>query len=385
MSGLDIVFQPTRLDDAEMALRHEVRDFLRREFPPGEYRPNLGFGGYSPDFSRRLAARGWVGMAIPREYGGQGRTAVERFIVVEELLRVGAPVGAHWIADRQSGPVILAVGTEAQRNRFLPAISRGECYFSIGMSEPDSGSDLASVRTIAEAVPGGWRLRGRKIWTSNAHLNHFAITLCRSGPTQGDRHAGLSQFIVDLHSPGVVVHPVRLIDGSHHFNEVTLDDVFVPDDMVLGRIGDGWAQVTSELTFERAGPDRYLSTFPLLERYVAERGALDGTPGAADRIGRLGARLWTIRQLGLAIARAVDRGEAPSVHAALVKDLGTTFEQELVDVIGDLVDDEPSQDSPSLLVALLADAVLNAPAFTIRGGTTEVLRMIAARGLGVGG
>jgi alkylation response protein AidB-like acyl-CoA dehydrogenase len=385
MSGLDIVFQPTRLDDAELALRHEVREFLRQEFPPGEYRPNLGFGGYSPDFSRRLAARGWVGMAIPREYGGQGRTAVERFIVVEELLRAGAPVGAHWIADRQSGPVILAFGTEAQRVRFLPAICRGECYFSIGMSEPDSGSDLASVRTVAEPVPGGWRLRGRKIWTSNAHLNQFAITLCRSSPLTADRHAGLSQFIVDLHSPGVVVHPVHLIDGSHHFNEVELDDVFVPDDLVLGQIGAGWRQVTSELTFERAGPDRYLSTFPLLERYVAERAALDGTvERAAGRIGRLGARLWTIRQLGLAIARAVDRGDAPAVQAALVKDLGTTFEQELVRVIGDLVDDEASQDSPSLLIALLAEAVLNAPAFTIRGGTTEVLRMIAARGLGVG-
>lgn len=383
MPGPDIAFRPTRFTDAELALRREVREFVREEFPPGEYRPNLGFGGYSPEFSRRLAARGWVGMAIPREYGGRGRTTVERFIVVEELLRAGAPVGAHWVADRQSAPVILAFGTAEQRKRFLPAISAGECYFSIGMSEPDSGSDLASVRTAAERVPDGWRLRGRKIWTSNAHVNHYAIVLCRTSPLESDRHAGLSQFIVDLHAPGVVVRPLYLIDGSHHFNELELDDVLVPDDMVLGEIGAGWRQVTSELTFERAGPDRYLSTFPLLERYLAERGA-DTGPATAERLGALGARLWTIRQLGLAVARAVDGGAAPAVQAALVKDLGTTFEQEVVRVIGDLVESEPSPDSTSLLLSLLAEAVLNAPAFTIRGGTTEVLRMIAARGLGVG-
>jgi alkylation response protein AidB-like acyl-CoA dehydrogenase len=384
MADVGVLFRPTQFTDGELELRREVREFIRQEFSPGEYRPNLGFGGHSPEFSRKLADRGWVGMAIPREYGGRGRSTVERFIVVEELLRAGAPVGAHWIADRQSGPVILAYGTEAQRRRFLPAISRGECYFSIGMSEPDSGSDLASVRTAADRVEGGWSLRGRKVWTSNAHANHYAIVLCRTEPLGADRHIGLSQFVVDLRSPGVGIRPLLLLDGSHHFNEMALDEVFVPDDMVLGEIGAGWSQVTSELTFERAGPDRYMSGFPLLERYIADLAADGSSPLVADRLGRIGARLWAIRQLGLAVARAVDGGAAPAVQAALVKDLGTTFEQEVVRIIGELTDVEVSPDSPALLTALLADAVLNSPAFTIRGGTTQVLRMIAARGLGVG-
>ena len=382
MTLTGISFTPTELTAAERALRSQVQEFLAAEWPAGR-RPNLGFGGYEPEFSRKLAAQGWVGMAIPAQYGGGGRTAVERFIVAEELLGAGAPVGAHWIADRQSGPVILRFGTEEQRQRFLPAICRGECYFSIGMSEPDSGSDLASVRSAAERADGGWRLRGRKVWTSHAHRNHYFIVLCRSSPAGQDRHEGLSQFIVDLKSPGVEISPLLLLDGGHHFNEVVLDDVFVPDDMVLGQVGAGWAQVTSELTFERACPDRYMSTFPLLRQYVAERaGELSGHVAAT--VGRLTARLWAIRQLGLSVARSVDAGAAPRVESALVKDLGTLYEQAVTQVLSDLAACEVTREPDSLFESLLAEAVLNAPSFTIRGGTNQILRTIAARGLGIG-
>ncbi|SDX74988.1 Acyl-CoA dehydrogenase [Modestobacter sp. DSM 44400] len=375
-------FGPTTLSPAEESLRREVREFLAAELPP-DHRPGLGMAArHDPDFSRKLAARGWVGMAIPPEYGGRGRTAVDRFIVTEELLAAGAPIGAHFVADRQTGPALLHYGTEQQRRTFLPAISAGDCYFSLGMSEPDSGSDLASVRTRASRVEGGWTVTGTKVWTSLAHLNHFFAVLCRTSPVEdGNRHAGLSQLIVDLHAPGVTVSPIPYLDGSHHFNEVALEDVFVPDERVLGEIGSGWRQVTSELAYERSGPDRWLSTFTVLREFLREGPGKAVSDEEATVVGRLAARYWAIRQLSLAVARALDAGAAPAVEAALVKEVGTRFEQEVVEVLRTCAETEVDADSGSLFHALLAEAVLTGPSFTLRGGTTEILRSVAAKGL----
>jgi alkylation response protein AidB-like acyl-CoA dehydrogenase len=375
-----VPFSPVTLTIEEDALRMEVREFVARELPRGTYRPGLGMGAaHSPEFSRKMAARGWVGMAIPTEYGGPGRSPMDRFIVVEELLAAGAPVGAHWIADRQTAPTLLAFGSPEQRRRFLPAIAAGTCYFSIGMSEPDSGSDLASVRTMATRVDGGWSLSGTKIWTSGAHLNHFFTVLCRTSPLGDDRHHGLSQMIVDLTSPGLKINPIRFLDGSHHFNEVVLEDVFVPDELVLGEVGMGWQQVTSELAVERSGPDRFLSSWQLLETYVAEHGP--EAAAAAEPLGRVTARTWSIRHLSLSVARDLQLGRSPAVEAAMVKDLGTTFEQEVVATMQAVAEEDPDPGSASLFESLLAEAVVSSPSYTIRGGTTEVLRSVAARGL----
>jgi alkylation response protein AidB-like acyl-CoA dehydrogenase len=374
-----MIFRPTPLSPAEERLRADVRTFLAEELPPG-FRPGLGLGGrHDPEFSRKLAARGWVGMSIPREYGGAGATAVQRFVVVEELLAAGAPILAHWVAERQTAPTVLAFGTEEQRRWFLPRIASGECWFSLGMSEPDAGSDLAAVRTTATRVDGGWMLNGTKIWTSAAHLNHFFVVLCRTSPAE-DRHHGLSQLIVDLHAPGVKISPIPFLDGSHHFNEVVFDDVFVPDERVLGEVGSGWHQVTSELAYERSGPDRYLSVLGLLTHFVAERGpAFDD--GQRAVVGRAAAKLWTIRQLSLAVARSLEHGAAPAVESALVKDIGTLHEQEVVEMLRHVAGQEIDPGGPGLFEELLAEAVLTSPAFTLRGGTTEVLRSIAAKGL----
>lgn len=375
-----MLFVPNALRPTEEDLRHEVREFLRSELPE-DRRPGLGMSAqHDPQFSEVLAARGWVGMALPARYGGQDRGAVDRFVVVEELLAAGAPVGAHWVADRQTGQLLLRFGTEEQRQRFLPEIAAGRCWFSIGMSEPDAGSDLASVRTRAERAEGGWIVNGTKVWTTGAHLNHYFIVLCRTSPVDGDRHNGLSQLIVDLTSNGIKVNPIPFLDGSHDFNEVVLEDVFVPDEMVLGEIGHGWSQVTSELAYERAGPDRYMSVHQLLEQALRHRPALLQQHVVA--FGRLTARLATLRQLSLGVAVAIDGGQSPAIQAAIVKDLGTTFEQEAVAVLRDIVDEPLSVDEHrDLFAELLAQATLIAPSFTLRGGTNEVLRSVAVKGL----
>jgi alkylation response protein AidB-like acyl-CoA dehydrogenase len=333
-----------------------------------------------PAFSKLLAAKGWVGMALPKRWGGGDRGAVDRFVVVEELLRWGAPVGHHWVAERQTGPVINRFGTEAQKERFLPAICRGELSFSIGMSEPDAGSDLASVATRATRAQDGWLLNGTKIWTSGAHENDWFVVLCRTSE-EDDRHRGLSQLIVDLHSDGLEINPIKFLDGTAHFNEVVLTDVFVPDDLVLGEVGHAWTQNTSELAYERGGPDRWLSSFLLVVQWLREHADTAAGERGALLLGDVTARWWGLRQLSLSVARKIDRGEAPAVESALVKEMGTRFEQDVIERVLQLVDLEPSPASASLFERLLSSAVLTGPSFTIRGGTIEILRSVASKGL----
>ena len=372
-------FGLTELSESELALQSEVREFLAGELPRGTFTPGLGMASpRDPEFSRRLAARGWIGMALPKAYGGGDRSAVERFVVVEELLRWGAPVGFHWVADRQTGPMLARFGSEALRQRFLPDICRGEVSFSIGMSEPGAGSDLAAVETRATPVSGGWRVSGTKTWTGGAHVNDWFVVLCRTSD-ESDRHAGLSQLIVDLRAPGITTRPIEYLDGQAFFCEVTLDDVFVPEELLLGRLGDGWAQNTSELAYERAGPERWLSTYLLVEEFVREAWAQDER--ARQMLGEATAKWWGIRSLSLAVARAIDSGQAPAAESALVKELGTRFEQQVLDSVWELVSAEPNAQSGSSFERLLAAAILGAPSFTIRGGTNEILRTVAARAL----
>ncbi|WP_114201760.1 acyl-CoA dehydrogenase family protein [Janibacter anophelis] len=361
-----------------MELRREVRDFLVAERDSGRFTPGVDswITGWDPDFSQRLADRGWVGMTIPTAYEGHGRTFVERFVVTEELIAAGAPVAAHWVADRQAAPSLLRFGTEEQKQYFLPRIAAGECFFAIGMSEPDSGSDLASVRTKARQVDGGWKVNGTKVWTSGAHASEAFFVLARTSPLDpAHRHAGLSQFIVDLGSDGVQVRPIISMTGQHHFNEVHLDDVFVPDARVLGDIGGGWHQVTSELSYERSGPERFLCTFPLFReqaRYAASHPERRADPD----LGRAFSRLRGLHHMSRAVNAAVERGENADTAAAVVKVLGTTFE-------GDLIEEVHMSDAVGEGNPLLDAGLLQRPGFTLRGGTNEVLLGVIARGLGL--
>lgn len=367
---------PHSLDD----LRTEVRNFLAEQSAEGKISRGVDswLTGWDEDFTRALAERGWLGMTVPTEYGGHGRSFLERFVITEELLAAGAPVAAHWIADRQIVPALLKYGNEIQKRTFLPAIVRGERFFAIGMSEPDSGSDLASVRTKATRVDGGWTISGTKVWTSGAHLAHAFICLARTSPVDSThRHDGLSQFVVDLHSVGVGIRPIVSMSGDHHFNEVVLDDVFVSDDMVFGIIGNGWQQVTSELSFERSGPERFLSTFTLLAETAEQMGS-EEVPRHSD-LGRLVARISGLHQMSTAVAGALERHEPADTAAAVVKVLGTTTEGDIAD-FADLLTGDGTPDSYR---AMVERAVVQRPGFTLRGGTNEVLRGVVARGLGM--
>jgi acyl-CoA dehydrogenase len=373
-------FRPIEIPPEAEALRAELRRFLAAEREAGRFTPSFeGWGGFSPEFSRAMGARGWIGMTWPKAYGGQARSPLERYVLTEEMLAAGAPTRAHWVADRQSGPTVLRFGTERQKRTYLPRIARGECYFCIGMSESDSGSDLASIRTRARKVEGGWEVEGAKIWTSNAHRCHMMILFVRTSPRGEDRHAGVSQFLVDLAAPGITVRPIINLANEHDFNEVAFDRVFVPDDMVVGEIGNGWNQVTSELAYERSGPERWLSTYGLLRALVD---AVGPAPGAkeAEAVGRLVAHLVTLRRMSVSVAGMLQEGAAPAIEAALVKDLGTNFEQDIPAVARRIV---PPAARSADFAGALDRAILWAPAFTLRGGTREVLRGIVARALGL--
>jgi alkylation response protein AidB-like acyl-CoA dehydrogenase len=369
-------------------LRLEVRAFLAEQVKAGAFVPHVDtwLTRWDREFTRELGRRGWLGMVIPTEYGGQGRTFLERFVVTEELLVVGAPVAAHWIAERQIGPSLLKYGTEEQKHALLPGISRGDLVFGIGMSEPDSGSDLASVRTRAERVEAGpegrsgWRLTGTKVWTSGAHEADAFFALARSAPLDpGNRHAGLSQFIVDLHSPDIHIRPILSMGGDHHFNEVHLDGVFVPDDRVLGAVGDGWVQVTSELGFERSGPERVLSTFQLLA--AAAQAMHDGRLPTDPALGRHVARVAALHQMSFSVSAALESHQDADVAAAVVKLLGTTEEGDIADYVDTLTTTGWVEDEE--LYTLLHASILQRPGFTLRGGTNEILRGVLARGLGM--
>ncbi|MBY6092343.1 acyl-CoA dehydrogenase family protein [Maritimibacter alkaliphilus] len=365
------------------ALRAEVRAFLAAELGP-DYGPTLrarSWSGHDPAFSRRLGQQGWLGMTLPRAYGGHERSALDRYVVVEELLAAGAPVAAHWIADRQSAPLILHNGTEAQRQLILPKIAAGECYFCIGMSEPDSGSDLAAARTRAERTESGFRINGTKLWTTYAHEAHYMILLARTGPAE-DRHGGLSQFLIDLSTPGITISPILDIAGEHHMNEVSFRDVEVPADALLGQEGEGWKQVMGELAFERSGPDRFLSSFALINALIAQIGTQPDRL-EAQVIGRIAAHLMVLRQMSISVAGMLARGENPAQQATIVKDLGALLEQEIPEIARALTDTAPRPGERDTFAAVLAQTILAAPSFSLRGGTRQILRGIIARGLGL--
>jgi alkylation response protein AidB-like acyl-CoA dehydrogenase len=365
--------------DSAPALREQVRGLVAEHGERDPVRRANSWTKANPQFSKKLGNAGLLGMTWPKEYGGHERSQLERYVVIEELLAAGAPVGAHWIADRQSGPLLLRLGNEELKRRWVPAIARGEAFACIGLSEPNSGSDLASVRTAARRDGDGWALNGQKVWTTGAHVSHFMIALVRS-EAGSERQQGLSQFVIPMDTPGVSVKPIIDLTGAHEFNEVFFEDVRLPETALLGTEGEGWKQATAELSLERAGPERYLSSMVLfleLVRYAAAKQDM----ALQQLIGRLTADAWTLRLMSASVAAKLARGEDPALEATMVKDLGNSYEQaipQLVQAAADLGDTD---------AATLRDVCFYllqvSPSFSLRGGTREIIKGIIARGLGL--
>ena len=375
----------TRIPDEDEALRTEVRAFLSEatQAMPAHIRAR-SWGGYNTAFSRQLGAKGWIGVTLPKAYGGGGRSAFTRYVLVEEFLNFGAPVGAHWIADRQSAPLILKYGTEAQKQFYIPKVCRGEAFFCIGMSEPNSGSDLASVKTRAVPNDKGWLLNGQKIWTTNAHHCQYMIALVRTSGTAEDRHKGLSQVIVDLSLSGVTVRPIEDLSGDSHFCEVFFDNVQLGGDALIGAEGQGGEQVTAELAFERSGPERLFSSIVLFDQWLQYVRTPQGKTEAAQRLaGKVLTQLAPLRAMSVAVQQKLVQGESPIVEAALVKELGTTLEQMIPATIAEDLFARETEEVPVELLMTLKYITEASPSFSLRGGTRDILRGMIARGLGL--
>jgi acyl-CoA dehydrogenase len=364
----------TTVDDParRRRLRMMVRTLTDGWIAQGLYQPRSDSWVRSFDiaFSKALADRGLIGMTWPHRVGGGQYSNRDRLAVTEELLRAGAPVAAHWIADRQIGPAILRHGSERLQQEILPAIASADALFCLGMSEPEAGSDLAAVRTTARRVDGGWVLRGRKQWTTGAHLATHAYVLARTSPSE-HKHEGLSEFIIDMDSPGVTVTPIVDMAGQHHFNEMLLEDVYVPERRLLGSENNGWRQVIEQLSFERGGAERVLSTYPLLIEALARADSIR-RHGAEAALGVLVARLATLRQMLWDLAGELDVGGAPVQEAATLKYLGNAFERDVVEFAHDHVESRALESG-------YGQSLLAAPGFSIRGGAAEVLLSIISR------
>ena len=318
-------FDPVELPPEAKELRQEVRDFLLEEIEAGSFSPDGGKGSFSREFSRRVGVKGWIGMTWPKKYGGHERSHLERYVVTEEMLAARAPTRAHSTADRQSGPVILRYGQEEIREKILPQIARGELCFCIGLSEPNSGSDVFAASTRATKTDGGWLVNGRKIWTSGAHHADYMIALLRtSQSTKENRRHGLTQFLVDMKTPGITTRPIINLTGSHDFNEVVFDDAFLPDSHLIGEVDMAWKQATDELAYERSGPDRWIETFPALVELVRLAGD-DPSERLAEGIGREVAHLATLRRMSLSVAGMLQAGKTPGRRSRRRQGFGHQF------------------------------------------------------------
>ncbi len=323
--------------------------------------------GADRDFSRELAERGWLGMTWPTEHGGGGRTALERFVVVEALIATGAPIAASWFADRQIGPTLLQFGTDDQRAQWLPGIISGTDMWSIGMSEPDAGSDVAAIRTKAEKVDDDrWLVNGQKIWTSGAAEADYIYLVARTDP-DAPPHKGLSEFVVPMDSPGIKIERITDMTRNAHFCEVWFDDVEVPAANLVGELNGSFAQIMRQMEHERGGIDRLVSNRALYDEALAAFTAA----GAADELLRQRfARAETVYTLARHMVLREVLGQAPKGWSAITKTLATEFETEVADLCGRVAG------ADAMLWNRVSRNICYAPGYTIMGGTTLILRNI---------
>ena len=349
----------------QVRLRDEARAFASDAVSRFGRSNDSWINGYSKEVSRELGARGWIGMGWPKQYGGGERPPLDRLIVAEELITGGAPVGASWFADRQMGPALIAYGSEDQRQRYLPLILSGETTWCIGMSEPEAGSDLASLQTSAVRDGADFVINGQKIWTSFAAKADFCYLICRTS-RDGPPHRGISEIIVPMDAPGIEVRPIRDLTESEHFCEVWFNDVRVSANNLVGVEGGAFSQTMRQLEHERGGIDRLVSNRALFD--IARRRADTTDPVVRQELAQLeiGYRVGK-----LLVMRSV-MGQAPQGFAAATKCMCTEHEQRVADFVARVLGAE------ALLWNDIARGIVYAPGYTIMGGTSNVLRNILA-------
>ena len=374
--------------------RLEVRNFLEEEISLGTFEPNcdVWMTGNSPEFSRKVAKKGWIGIHWPKEYGGQGRTWTDRLILTEEMLRYGAPTACHWFADRQVGRSILTYGTEEQKKEFLPKIIRGEAFFAVGMSEPEAGSDLASLQTRAVEDGDYYVINGQKVWTTGQFRNYIYL-LARTDPN-APKHKGISEFIVDSNSPGITIHPLVVITGEAEFNEIFFDNLRVHKKYLIGEKNRGFYQVIEQLDYERSGIERLMGNYPLFEAIIqfTKESKQNGKPLSQDplvrnKLAQLQIEFEVGRLLNYRVALVMDEGRVPNWESAMSKAYSTAFEQHLANVAMEILGPYGQLVSGSKFCpirGLAARSYLGSKGYSLQGGTTEILKnVLATRGLGL--
>jgi alkylation response protein AidB-like acyl-CoA dehydrogenase len=360
------------LPDELRALQEEATEVALKAAAARDFLEDSWIVGHDAAFAKELGTRGWLGMTWPVDEGGHGRTALERFVVFEALIANGAPVAASWFADRQMGPTLLQFGTPEQRRRWLPDIVAGESMWCIGMSEPDAGSDVASLRTRAVRDGDSWIVDGQKVWTSGAVYSDWCYLVARTDPN-APKHAGLSELIVDMHSPGITVSPIHDMTSSRHFCEVTFENVRVPADHLVGEENNSFRQLMRQLEHERGGIDRLVSNYALYRDVMAS-----GLVDRSDLVTRQRlAAIETSYRIGRLLVLRETLRQAPAGFSAATKTFGTEFEQRLASFCAEVLGPHALLWGPDHgLGGRAARAVCYAPAYTIMGGTAQILRNI---------
>ncbi len=378
-----------RFSQEQQQLRQEVRDFLEAEIGQGLWQPNCDawITGYDPAFTKRVAAKGWIGLTWPKEYGGQGRSFIDRLIVTEEMLRYGAPAACHWFADRQIGGAIVHYGTDEQKAELLPKILHGEAYVGLGLSEPEAGSDLASLKTRATEDGDDFVLDGQKVWTSGGSYMNWIYLVARTDP-EAPKHRGISEFLFETGLPGITIRPIVDITGEAHFNEVFFDSVRIPRTCLIGEKNRGFYQVINQLDYERSGMERLMANYPLFQtliQYAKETRRngkpLSEAPGIRSRLAQLKIEFEIGRLHMYRVAMVMDEGRAPNWESAMSKAYGTTFEQRLastaMEILG-LYGQLSPQSKWVPMQGMAYHSYLSSKGYSLQAGTSEVLKNIVA-------
>ena len=370
--------------------RQEVRDFLEAELKAGYWEPacDAWIQGYNPEFTKRVAQKGWIGLTWPKEYGGQGKGPIERLILTEEMLRYGAPAGCHWFADRQVGASILAYGTEELKNEFLPGIIKGELYFGLGMSEPGAGSDLASLQTRATEDGDYYIINGQKTWTSCAFFAKYFYIIARTDP-DAPKHKGISEFILKADIPGLSRTPMTDITNTEVWNDVFFDNVRVHKKYLIGEKNRGFYQILKQLDYERSGMERIMGNYALFAAIMkfCKENKLSQDPLIRHKLAQIYIEFEVGRLLGYRVFSLMEEGQPPNWESAISKAYSTEFEKRLANLAIDILGPygllmPESKFTP--IRGIAPHSYLGSKGYSLQGGTTEILKnIIATRGLGL--